>query len=95
MLLVTCRQGGEHVFIRPEDDERDPHRRLDAAGCTHCAEDSNTDPAHHCGAAECASEHEGTCFGHDPDPLNRPDGCTVCRPLFIELLPGSAPVTGA
>jgi hypothetical protein len=92
-LRVACKIGGEAVYVFPADDIRDPHARLDAAGCTHCHEDGNADPEHHCGmnANLCSREHEGDCW-QGPASGARPDGCSVCRPLVIELMPGSATV---
>jgi len=103
MLLVQCKQGGEHVYIAPGDMNRDPHSRLDEAGCTHCVLGLNADPSHHCGmsamnADACeAANHPGQPCWHpapSPDPVPvRPEGCTVCRPVLIEAMPGSVPVT--
>jgi hypothetical protein len=98
MLLVQCRQGGEHVYIAPEDGNRDPHSRLDEAGCTHCTLGLNADPSHHCGqhavnADACeAANHPGKPCWHPPGQPDRPDGCTVCRPVLIELPRGSIQV---
>ncbi len=101
MLLVQCKQGGEHVWIAPEDDNRDPHSRLDGAGCTHCVLGLNADPSHHCGQAAqnhdvCEpANHPGEPCWNPPDQPDRPDKCTVCRPVLIELPRGSTPVGGA
>jgi hypothetical protein len=87
VLLVTCRIGGEHIWIAPEDTDRDPHRRLDAAGCSHCADSGD----HHHGenADLCPKAHEGPCWqGSGP----RPDGCAVCRPVTIEVPRGTVAV---
>ena len=98
MLLVTCKTGGEHVFIAPEHDNRDPHSRLDLAGCSHCAEGLNADESHHCGlsamdADACeAANHPGVPCWNPPGVPDRPAGCTVCRPLIIEAMPGTASV---
>lgn len=91
LQLVTCKQGGEQVLIRHEDEDRDPHARLDQAGCTHCADDGNADPDHHCGTAAnaCDGSHDGDCWNPglpEPQVEDRPDGCTVCRPIHISIL---------
>lgn len=99
MLLVSCRTGGEHIYVAPEDQNRDPHSRMDANGCTHCADGHGPDV--HCGmmANLCSQEHP-PAPGGDPDVHcwqgdgERPDGCTVCRPLLIELMPGTVSAQG-
>lgn len=93
-IRATCLTGGESVLIFPDNANRDPHWRLDAAGCTHCAEGGNADPDHHCGQAAnaCPREHDGPCWNPGPNP-DRPEGCTVCRPVHIELI-GGILVTG-
>lgn len=92
-LRIACKQGGEAVYIQPGDGNRDPHSRLDAAGCTHCLEEKNPDPEHHCGMNGnlCSKQHDGDCW-QGPASGPRPEGCSVCRPLIIEAMPGSVTV---
>ena len=84
MLLITCKQGGEHVYVAPHDAIRDVHVRLDDI-CSHCTDGSR----HHHGeaAAACPRTHKGPCW-QGPASGPKPDGCTVCRPLVIEAMPG-------
>lgn len=87
MLLITCKTGGEHVYVAPGDENRDPHSRLDLAGCDHCA-DQNTEHHHGMNANLCPKAHEGPCWNPPTVPV-RPEGCSVCRPLSIEAMPGT------
>jgi hypothetical protein len=94
MILVQCITGGEHIYIADEDENRDPHSRLDAAGCSHCKDDADHD--HAASASACPREHEGPCWHPGPGPgqvLIRPEGCTVCRPLLIEVMRGTVNVS--
>jgi len=84
-VLIRCKTGGEMIEV-PEG--QDPHAALDATGCSHCADGRNADPDHHCGrnANACPKDHDGTCLGHGEtaeERANRPDGCTVCRPVIF------------
>lgn len=98
---VTCKQGGEFVEISPEDSNRDHHVRLDQQGCTHCAEGLNQDETHHCGlttmdAEACeAQNHQGQRCWNPPTVPDRPNGCTVCRPVLIEYGTRTGIVAGA
>lgn len=78
-MLIRCKTGGEMIDV-PEG--QDPHAALDATGCTHCADGHDLDT--HCGAVAnaCPREHEGPCW-NPPDVPDRPDGCTVCRPILF------------
>ena len=76
-MLIRCKTGGEMLDV-PEG--QDPHALLDANGCSHCAD--GHDLGTHCGesANACPREHDGACWNGDGQ---RPDGCTVCRPLIF------------
>ena len=81
-MLIRCVTGGEMVEV-PEG--QDPHAYLDATGCSHCADGHDRDT--HCGEAAnvCAGNpdlHEGPCW-QQPGVPDRPDGCTVCRPILF------------
>lgn len=84
MLVITCSLGGERVYIAPDDAIRDPHVRLDDV-CSHCTDGIY----HHHGKAAnaCPRTHAGSCW-QGPASGPKPDGCTVCRPLVIEVMPG-------
>lgn len=94
MLLVTCKIGGEHVWVAPEDANRDPHLRLDEAGCTHCL-DGHGSNVHCREAADACPKTHGTPCWSGPNSGPRPDGCTVCRPVLVEIPRGTTVVTGA
>ena len=77
-----CKIGGEMIEV-PEG--ADPHALLDATGCSHCADGHDRDT--HCGQAAnvCADNpdnHPGPCWT-GPESGERPDGCTVCRPILF------------
>jgi hypothetical protein len=81
-VLIKCKIGGEMIEV-PEG--QDPHAALDATGCPHCVD--GHDPDTHCGQAAnvCADNpdnHPGPCW-QGPGSGERPDGCTVCRPLIF------------
>src|SRR5579872_3790354 len=84
MPLIRCKAGGEMLDV-PEG--RDPHTALDANGCGHCADGHGPDihcgqNAETCWQARVAGNplHEGPCW-NPPDISDRPEGCTVCRPV--------------
>jgi len=76
---VICKQCMTAVNL-PPGQVTDVHLAI-SCGC--CPED------HHHGeaAAACPRTHDGPCW-NPPAVKDRPDGCTVCRPLLI------LPVTG-
>jgi hypothetical protein len=89
-VLIRCKTGGEMIEVA---EGQDPHTALDATGCTHCKDGHGPDV--HCGQAALACHqarvdghplHDGPCWnpppGHAPVP-DRPDGCTVCRPIVF------------
>lgn len=80
MLVAQCKVGGELVNITDDDAEQNPHVRLDAAGCSHCADAADHD--HAASAANCPKTHDGPCW-QGPQSGPRPDGCTVCRPVIF------------
>lgn len=85
-MLIRCKAGGEMIDV---GEGEDPHAALDAAGCSHCADSHGRDV--HCGQAAqpCYQAraggqplHDGPCW-NPPEVPDRPDGCTVCRPLLF------------
>lgn len=98
MIRVQCLVGSEAVYIGPDDGNQHVHERLNAVCSGHCADGHPDDHPHHEAAAACPKTHDGPCWSPGPGPdqvKERPDGCTVCRPLLIELMPGSATVVAA
>lgn len=93
MIRVQCLIGNEAVYINPGDPVQHVHEALNAA-CTHCAGGHPQDHPHGEAGSSCPKEHEGECW-HGPMSGPRPAGCTVCRPVLIELLPGAATVKAA
>jgi len=97
VIRVQCLTGGEAVYIRPGDPSQHAHERLNAV-CTHCADSHPQDHPHGETGSACPRTHDGPCWNPGPGPgqvRERPPGCTVCRPVLIELMPGAAPVSGA
>jgi len=86
VLQVTCKQCLSSAYVT---DGRDVHETLEC-GC--CPED------HHHGqaAGACPKEHDGPCWNPPPGPAaERPDGCTVCRPLLVRAMAAIHPNPGA
>jgi hypothetical protein len=79
-MLIKCKTGGEMIEVA---EGQDPHAALDATGCSHCADGHPRDV--HCGqaanaCAEIQDNHPGPCWDGTGE---RPDGCTVCRPIIF------------
>jgi hypothetical protein len=81
LRLVMCKVCLTSTHVNPN---QDPHTVL---FCRCCPEQ------HHHGeaASACPKTHEGSCW-NPPDQPNRPDGCTVCRPI-LHLMLGPVTVT--
>lgn len=97
MIRVSCLIGSEAIYIRPEDPVQHVHERLNAVCSGHCADNHPQDHPHGEAGSACPKTHEGPCWNPGPGPdqvRERPDGCQVCRPVLIELMPGSVTVSG-
>ena len=78
-MIVKCKLGGELLEVA---EGRDPHEALDANGCSHCADRGEGHGHHGENANACPRTHAGPCW-NPPEIQDRPDGCTVCRPLLF------------
>jgi hypothetical protein len=79
VALVRCKLGGEILEVPAG---QDAHAALDANGCSHCVDNHGPDYKHGQAAPECPKTHPGPCW-NPPDTPDRPEGCTVCRPVLF------------
>lgn len=84
-MRVTCKTGGEVIYIPPAASIADAHLAMDADGCQHHLDEYAREPAVHPGvfANLCDRTHDGDCWT-GPASGDRPSGCQVTRPLLIE-----------